>query len=169
MSIPAVLSHAPVPLFLSRMSREPPHMHVFLHRQLLAIEVRTLSNTIPTPSPSLHNYAITHTQPPKHIFTWKKKKKTYLECEAKSLGLTSMWPLMYEAFGIPIDPFRSLKRVRWMATLYLHAMHTAILPQLYGLTNPCGLANPSARCISLPKMHTYFLTCEGNRTSLLRQ
>ena len=28
------------------------------------------------------------------------------------------------------------------------------LRQLYGLANPCGLANPSAGCISLPKMHT---------------
>ena len=61
-----------------------------LHRQLLAIEVKTLGNTIPVPSPSLHNYAITHTQPHKHAFTYKKKKKACSECEAKSLGLTSM-------------------------------------------------------------------------------
>ena len=82
------------------MSRERRRLHLCLHHLLLhKRHYITLHNTTPAPSPSLHNYAITHTQPHKHAFTYKKKKKACSECEAKSLGLTSMWPLMYEAFS----------------------------------------------------------------------
>ena len=41
-----------------------------------------MKNTTPAPSPSLHNYAITHTQPHKHIFTYKDIYTTYIHIHA---------------------------------------------------------------------------------------
>ena len=49
----------------------------------ITIEVKTLCNTIPALSPSLHNYAIAHTQPHKHIFSYKN---IYIHAAQNSLS-----------------------------------------------------------------------------------